>query len=294
MAKQHKASEGEQILILGAMGVGGYFLWKHFAGVAAPAAGAAAPLTASVAGQNVAITPLTPPASSSASSSAGAAATVIPAVPLNSPDTLVGSVNGTQIVEAQPVYSPYGTVYPSNFATQNDPRTGLQPPTDIVPAVQSPTVIAVPGVQGPVDICASGPAFANNNPTGANRNQSYSSLHDGLVAAFQELQGIYNSYGQSAFTISGVANYWVNVNGDGLPWGQANPAANQVGFEASMVSLTGLNDYAVDLWTPHNVGLLMRGLVGTFSGPQYFSAISDACLTAAFNAAFGASATTLN
>jgi hypothetical protein len=290
MAKPHKKNQGEEILLAGGLAVGGYFLWKHFQGQAAAASAATAAAStpiASVAGQNVAITPLTPPASSTAatsstsSSAAGTVATIIPAVPLNSPPTNVGSVNGTQIVEETPLWSSYGVSLPSNFATQNDPTTGLQPPTDIVPAVSTATVIAVPGttgLQAPADVCGEGGVFPGNNPSGANGGATYPTVMAGLMAGFTQLDVLANQLGPS-FTISGIAAYWV---GD-LHSGGTGTGANQLAFEASMVALTGLNDYSLEPSDPATMLKLMRGIIGTVSGAQYYGAFTDACLLQAYN-----------
>lgn len=306
MAK-HKSHTGELVVLAGG-GLVAYLIWKNQqaqAGAVAPAAAASASGSAGVAQL------LSPSASSSASVAApgpsltppatiGTVAALIPAVPLNSPPTNVGTANGTQIIEETPVSTPSGTVLPSNFAVVNNPITGLQPVVDIVPASstgsqviqvpnpaptpsQTTTPSTTPILQAPVNISASGAVFPNNNPAGAQQGAAYPSVTAGLTAAFRELWALYNA-APNAFTISGIANNWVNVVGDGLPWGQGGDGSTQTTFENAMVALTGFGDYTLEPHDQATMIRLMRGIVGTVSGAQNFGTIPDATMQAAYAA----------
>jgi hypothetical protein len=317
VAKQHRSSATE-FLVLGGVAAGAYLLWKQHEAAAPPADGTITPTPTPAA-----FVPLSPPVDLGTTytpqptptpAGSGGVTTTIPGVPLNSGDVYVGTAGGQQIVEQQVYHTAYGDVLPSNFVTQNDPRTGLQPVVDLVPTSTNPQTITVPtptpspsqtttgttGIQGPVDICAQGVQFPNNNPTDARGNKGYASLHDGLVAAFQELGAIYDAYGNAGLTIDGIANYWVNVYGDGLPWGSSNPASTQLTFSATMTRLTGLHALQGDgiyQSFPKDIGnmvRLLRGIIGTVQGAQYMSAVNDACMLAAYNDAFGTNYTSVN
>jgi hypothetical protein len=205
---------------------------------------------------------------------------LIPAVPLNSPDQVVGISNGTQIVTQQPAYGSDGSeVLPSNFATVNDPLTGLQPPTALVTASSSQQVVAVP-TGAAVDPCANVPTYSlyKYNPANIGPN-NLGSMMQGVQVAMNWLQQV-RTLNPSAFNASLIASTFVVS-----PYPQG---ATQAAIASAIVGKLG-GDVLIDISNPKQFSAAVAGLIAAQNGEVQAAAIPAACYLAAYNAEFGTS-----
>lgn len=295
MAHPKHHSDATRLAVVAAGAGLAYYGWKSgwFGALAVPGAssGGGAPAGGGAIPVQVPPTLLQPAASlpgtgASAASIAAAAPAqstgipvLLPAVPLNSTSTIIGSAGGTQIVAETPVMTPDGMLWPSNFATVNDPRTGVQPATQIVAASPYQSVALI---QSSAAACPDNfmPEWSNN-PAGI-YGRVYNRLIDGVAATYAFLRDQFLNY-----PFNGTV-YPNDLNSIVLHL--AGPQALQ-----TFVRLTGFQPTQVlDLTNPAVITKLLRAYVSVArQGDSYFNAIPQACMLAAYNLAFGTALTSL-
>lgn len=302
MAKT-KHSGTEELLFAAALAGGGYLLYRHYQTQLAAAAASTTPAassTSTTAGGGV-INQLSPPPPGTTANPAPTSSTsttstptspgstnqvLIPAVPLNAPPTVVGTENGTTIIEENPIQTPYGTVIPSQTVVFPDPQTGAEIPVVTTPQVQTPTVISVTnpttsgGLQTSTQICPSGTPYADNNPMWiGGKSQNYATMQAGLAAAFTWLKALQASVGWNTFTVDNISYHYDTANYDYIA---------QVGLTSAVASYPGVPAGLIDITNIDQMVATLKGFIHTIRGGSE-TAIPDACYVAAYNQVFGTS-----
>lgn len=294
--------EMTDVLVLGALGVGAWWIYnQYFAGAAAAAAVSPTPTPT----PTPTITPilLSPPSSSSSSVPSSSSSSIpqgspeilypapgvvptptptppllVPATALNTPDTLVGQSGGVDIISVNPASAPDGTpVLPSNFVPINNPITGVQTPVQFVTATGNAQLL-----QPAQNLCVDG-VFGNpggiNNPSTL-YSTDYAHVVDGIAATFQFFQ----NNPSAVANLTALSNLWFSGPG---------PAATQA--LQLMMRVTGYGaTQTIDYSSSAVATMIQRALIAASRGQSYTNTVPDSCFVAAWNEAFGQNITALS